>query len=146
MATITATNASNVVSARHIIPGMFSITAGPFSHSALTVGDVVQMMKVPNGFNLKELTLLVSSQPLSAGGNVTTAFQVGDGNSAARFLSAISVSATAYYRLNAGIPPTINYRYTADDTIDVTVGASTLTDSASKSITLTLIAMGAIDD
>lgn len=145
MATYTATNASSVVPARFVHSGLFSVTGGPFSSSVLTVTDIVQMMKVPNGFRTKEMLIKASSLPLSAGGNVATILQVGDGTVAGRFMS-VSVSATAYFRLGAGVATDVFYEFTVTDTIDVTVGASSLTDSASKSVTLTLIAMGSIDD
>lgn len=144
MATFTATAASTNVSPRVIHSGLYSITGGPFSFTP-SVGDVVQMLKVPLGFSVKELLLHASARPLSSGGTIQTILTVGDDIDTDRYMSA-SVSTTGVVRLGSGVVSGFPYTYTANNTIDVTIGASSGSDSASQTVTLTLIATGSVDD
>ena len=144
MATVTATAASSIVSPRLVHAGAYSITGGPFSLAGSS-GDVIKMIKVPNGFKVKEVVARAAVTPLSAGGTTAYTFLVGDGGDDNRFISA-SISAAAMTRLGAGITTEPFYTYTANDTIDVTISAVSGTDSASQTVTLTLVAFGTIDD
>lgn len=144
MATLTATAASSIVAPRLVHSGLYSITGGPFSLAASS-GDVVQMLKVPNGFKVKEIVGRAVFTPLSAGGTVTGNMLLGDDGDNNRYFSA-SVSAAVMLRLGGGILTDPFYTYTANDTIDMTITAITGTDSASQSLTMTVIAFGSIDD
>ncbi|MGI0011867.1 MAG: hypothetical protein ACREBU_00275 [Nitrososphaera sp.] len=145
MATLTATAASSIVFPRFIHSGLYSITGGPFSFAASS-GDVVQMLKVPNGFRVKEALLRAIDTPLSAGGTATPILLVGDGDDNNRFMSSSVSLTTVPLRLGVGITTDYLYTYTANDTVDITVSSIAGTDSASQTLTLALVMMGTIDD
>lgn len=139
MATITATAASTNVSPRVIHAGLYSITGGPFTLSP-SAGDVIQMLKVPAGFAVKELLVIGNAAS-------TVAYQVGDGFDPNRWLSA-SALAVLPIRMGAGLAAaadTTRYTYSANDTIDITID-TVASPTASATITLTLIATGCVDD
>ena len=149
MATLTATAASPQVATRVMPYGIYSITAGPYSFAASS-GDVVQMLKVPSGFKVKDALFRSVIQPLSAGGGVSCVYRVGDGDSVTRFISSTGLTTGTIARLSNGITTAgaANpiYTYTANDTVDVTISSIAGTDSASQTITMQLIMYGSIDD
>lgn len=106
------------------------------------------MVKVPNGFQVSEVILQAH---YSAADTIAGILQVGDGNAAARYISA-SVSAVTVsnvHRMGQGavISATLRlpYTYTANDTIDITTGALTGTASASTNLSAAIIVMGSVD-
>ena len=142
MATITATGASSIIQPKFVHAGVYSMT-GRFAITG-SAGDVIQMVKVPAGFQVQEIILdmHVSTSSADAIQGIVT---VGDGDDADRYMSA-SVSQVGSFRLGAGIiSNTVPYIYTANDTIDVTIGAFTGTASASKNFNIGLIVMGSVD-
>lgn len=141
MATITATAASSIVAPRFVHSGVFSITGGPFTVSASS-GDVIQMLKVPNAFKVKNVLMHTAA----TSGTAAMAITVGDGDDPNRFISA-SVSAAVVTRIGAG-NPTANpfYTYTANDTVDITVASISGSDSAGQTSIFTLVVEGSIDD
>lgn len=138
MATVTATAASTNVNPRVVHAGTFSIKGGPFTFVA-SAGDVVQMIKVPKDFSLTELLVLGLA-------GSTVAYQVGDGGDPNRYASA-SALAPIVIRMGAGLADasSINYVYTANDTIDITID-TIASATASATTTLTLIATGCVDN
>lgn len=109
-----------------------------FTTSA-SAGDVVQMVPVPKSAQIHDLTLAVTGG-MAAGSNV--AFTVGDGNSTTRYST--SQSAAAATGAGSGIFLRMNnyagngYSYSAEDTIDVTIG-TVGSMSAQMSIRLTVL-------
>ena len=108
------------------------------------------MLKVPSGFKVKQALFKSVIQPLSAGGGVSCVYRVGDGDSATRFISSTGLTTGTTVTLGNGISTagaaSPIFTYTANDTIDVTISAIAGTDSASATITLSLIMFGSIDD
>lgn len=64
----------------------------------------------------------------------STTLSVGDGNSAARFISATDTSSAGVTRTDS--VGGINYTYTADDTIDVTLAGATATGTVELVVTV----------
>ena len=119
MATLTATAAQATVSAKYNINGDITRVVQYGFTAAQSVGDVVQMMKVPRGAIISNLQLWTDE---FGGGNIT--FTVGDGNAAARYLGSASSSASIAVALSL-LRSAVGYTYTADDTIDVAVTTTT---------------------
>lgn len=138
MATITATAASTNVNPRVIHAGLYSITGGPFTFAA-SAGDVVQMFKVPAGFTVREMRVVGSAASV-------VAYQVGDGLDPNRYISASTGATLATARMGSGlVADTSDYRYTANDTIDITID-TVASATLSSTTTLTLVALGCVDD
>lgn len=143
MATVTATGAQAIVQPKFVHSGLYSM-ASRFSFTA-SVGDVVQMVKVPSGFSVQEILLEAA---YSAADSISGIIQVGDDGDPNRFISAsaTTVGAANTFRLGAGVnTAAFPFLYTVNDTIDVTIGAATGTASASKNITLAMVVMGSVD-
>ncbi len=86
----------------------------PSTHGfTLAQNDIVQMVKVPNGAIVTDVTLLTGAM----GTSVTA--DVGDGTTEDLYISAAAVQAESITRMesvgNAGVPK----QYTEEDTIDV---------------------------
>ena len=106
------------------------------------------MVKVPSGFRVKEICLKMTSITLSAGGAVNMVFTVGDGGDPNRYMSASLATNTAF-RLGHNITVASGdqfYRYSENDTIDVTITGITGTDSASQTTMFNMSVFGSIDD
>lgn len=114
MATFTATAAA--APAKYIERGMISRSClWTFSAAAASAGDVVQMIRVPAGAHIHDLSVVPDFNAASA----TFAVNVGDGNSGARFVASATADVTVI-RATAGI----GYSYSAEDTIDITVATA----------------------
>lgn len=123
MATLTATAAQSTVPAKYVINGditrIVDYSIGATANPNLSTGDVIQMVRVPSGAQI--LDIWVISDQLS-GGNYTIG--VGDGNSAARYFASLSVGSTSSVN-KMSIAAGFAYSYSAEDTIDITVGTAT---------------------
>lgn len=125
MATFTATAASSTSPARYDATDPITRVVQRSVAVALSAGDVYQMMKVPNGANILDVTLVAD---LFGGGNVTT--MVGDGISTGRYFSSLSPGASSVNRLaTAGA---FGYSYSAEDTIDIVF--STVTSASAVGV------------
>lgn len=120
MATLTSTACQTNASGFFLNPPRY-IENGVVARSAIfnfaaaqSAGDIIQMVPVPRGALILDVqTLFIPG----AGGPVLT-WTVGDGNSGARFQTSVSVSSVVSRNTGGN-----GYSYSADDTIDITVGA-----------------------
>ena len=104
--------------------------------AALVVNDVIQMVKVPAGARITEVILTVDD--LDSGTQLV--LDVGDGSDQDRFIKQSSIGQTGgTVRLGSGIiDGACNYKYTADDTIDVKVQTAPQTGATSGTVCLTV--------
>jgi hypothetical protein len=86
-------------------------------------GDVIQMVKIPLGAIV--IDTILETGPL--GTSVTAA--VGDEDDADRYIAAADHSAAALTRRNQTDKVGVPYRYTAEDTVDVTIGGANVDDN-----------------
>lgn len=115
MATIASSKVASTVQPKGLHVGLVAVTCTYSLGASLSAGDVIQMIKVPAGATVVDLKL--SSTGLTSTGSAN----VGDGISAARYVSAYLFSAGATIaRVNTAYVP---YTYSLDDTIDITVSA-----------------------
>ena len=132
MATITASKAMAGVQPKGLSVGLVAVTSVWSASITVSAGDVIQMVKVPK--NATPVYVAIS-------GNVGVgSANVGDGVSAARYLTAYAFSSTAVQTaINTAYSP---YTYSVDDTIDITVSAVSLSSLAGG---FNLIAIFAMD-
>jgi len=97
-----------------------------------TAAEVMQVVPVYKGETV--LSVTVSGAPLSTGADITV--NVGDGTAADRFIAANATFQSAGASLASSIGAA-GYRYTADDTIDITWGTEATTGSTGP-VTLTV--------
>lgn len=114
MATFTASAAQANVPAFFNVNGTVTRTI-KYTHSvAFSVGDIVQMVRVPNGATVSEVRF-----GCSASAGAITAI-VGDGNNKSAYAAASVLSGSATYQ---SIFTGIGRSYSAEDTIDIEVTA-----------------------
>lgn len=119
MATLTSNKCSAGVQPHGVRVGLVSTTAVFSANGSLSSGDVVQMIKVPQG---AQLTHIWTAYNLSGVGS----FTIGDGVSAARYLAATVGSSGVGPFTDNNLPQNmVPYTYSTDDTIDVTLSFST---------------------
>lgn len=135
MATTTATRAGSTKPVKHGVHGNVHVVSATYTPTANpTAADVVQMVPVPKGARITEVIL--GSADLDTNGTPTITIKVGDGSDDDRFITSSTVAqAGGITRLNAQTGH--NYKYTADDTIDITFGVAAAT-FASGDITLSV--------
>lgn len=129
MATFTTDRTAPSAIAKYLETGVFSDTA-TYEFTGEAAASIVQMIKVagadsPGGITILEMILVTDDL-----GTLTA--NVGDGNSATRFMSGVDVGASGTpncYRMG-GFP----YTYTTNDTIDL----ATVTGAATGTATLTV--------
>lgn len=101
---------------------------------ALELNDVLQMVKVPKGFQVMEVVL--STTDLDTNGAPTIELSVGDGGNTSRFISGsgstIAETSGGYARLS--VVGGHGYIYTEEDTIDVLVLTGPATGATSGTI------------
>lgn len=122
MATLSSDKVATNLPRRSIHAGAFTEVAQFTGAAALSAGDVVQMVKVPAGARVVDLVYAtnVLSQSVSA------AISFGDGIDPNRYSSAGGLSNITGV-LGDGLAnavTAVGYEYSADDTVDVTVGAA----------------------
>lgn len=121
-----------------ILYGEFDI-ATDNAGGALELNDVLQIVKVPRGFQVMDVVL--STTDLDTGGSPTIELSVGDGGDTDRYISGtgstIAEAGGGYARLSniAGH----GYIYTADDTIDVLVATGPATGATTGTIKVAVI-------
>lgn len=138
MATITASGAQSIVPAKLNVNGDITVVRDYVltGNPALSTGDVIQMVKVPNGAKMLNMAFITDAL---SGGNYTVT--IGDGNSATRYSGSLSTGSTSSTtRLtNAGL---FGYSYSTEDTIDIVIGTAT---TATASGTLRLMVTYTMD-
>jgi hypothetical protein len=127
MATFQASLAEAGVPARYQEKGVFAVVStytAPAS-GAPAGGDTIQMMKVQAGVTVIDAFMVFNDMSTA----VDATFVVGDGGETNRFIVSTDVDAAAGHARMTKFPHT----YTADDTIDITIGgAATALTSAAK--------------
>jgi len=121
MATLTATAAQSTTPAKYTINGAitrvvdYALTGNP----SLSTGDVIQMLRVPTGAVVLDVWFIADQL---SGGNYTVT--VGDGLDADRYIATLSTGSTSSWT-KMSIANAVGYSYSAEDTIDITVGTAT---------------------
>ncbi len=134
MATLTAAAAQSQIPAKYRIGGVIRRTSdysiGATANPNLSTGDVIQMLKVPNGATILDVSLVVDAL---TGGNYT--FNIGDGVTASRYFTSLSSGSTSamFIQTNAAANMAgVGYSYSAEDTIDIV--ASTVTTATAAGV------------
>lgn len=128
MATLTASAAQANVPAKYSIncdiTRIVDYSIGATANPNLSTGDVIQMMKVPNGACILDVWVITDQL---TGGNYT--ITVGDGNSANRYFASLSTGSTSSINKMSATAG-FGYSYSAEDTIDITLGTVTTATAA----------------
>lgn len=131
MATLKSTQADTGGVPRYVHAGVNGVVARYQLTATTSVGDVIQMVKIPNGAEIIDMTLTGS------GGLVS----VGDGGDTARYISTATASAGAVVRMTKGLGYTYDISDDAADqfdTIDIRAGDA-LFSSATITLTVTYL-------
>jgi hypothetical protein len=132
MATKTATKVAAGVQPKGLSVGLVAVTSVWSLTSSNSAGDVIQMVKVPKGAT----PIYVS---LSGAGTGVGSVNVGDGVSAARYISNyLNSAASVMSVINTNYTP---YTYSVDDTIDITVSAVSVGTVAGAFVMTAVFAM-----
>lgn len=130
MATFTATAAQSTSPAHYIVNGdIVRNVEYTVPGVAFSAGDVVQMVRIPAGARINDMTFIISSTAQSH------TVQIGDGNDAARYFASQSAVLVQAVRMSAA--GGFAYSYSAEDTIDITI--STVTSGTAADADLRLI-------
>lgn len=128
MATFTASaaqaNVPAIMSVNRVITRVVDYT---HQATSLSIGDVIQMVKVPNGAIVTDVRIAAS---FSAGVNLVN---IGDGNDTSAYGASVNLSGAGVVAALYSVPIRgLGRSYSAEDTIDVTViaGASAGPSSA----------------
>jgi hypothetical protein len=141
MATLTSAKVASGVQPKVNATGDITVTGYYSVTATLVAADVIQMVKIPAGATVIGGRLFGSSG--------TALVTVGDGDSAARYISSTSIvspgAAVAFYANIVGSAGTaagvFPYTYSANDTIDITIGTvatGTVVGAFSVSVTYTM--------
>jgi hypothetical protein len=107
---------------------------------ALSAGDVIQMMRVPNGACVLSVQMTIIDAPTTHTGVITA--NIGDGNDISRYAASVVFSGTVVALTS--IPSRgMGYSYSAEDTIDIQVAA---VSAAGASGGLRLVVMYTMDN
>jgi len=110
MATLTSTYAQSDVQAKAVLAGLNWVYAEYTLGAAFSAGDVVQMVKIPNGARIADVKV----------GNLSVAsgsFSVGDGGNTSRYIAGTSATLSTVFSLNqAG---GLGYKYSISDDVAV---------------------------
>lgn len=133
MATFTGTACASGVVPRAIHAGVNSVSAQHTVSGSLSAGDVIQLVKIPQGATILDLVLRTDISPTQV------TLSVGDGGDTDRYILTATHTSTIY-RSNVGVPYTYDFSDDAAiqwDTIDVRV--STASGSGNSTFYLTAI-------
>lgn len=119
MATYTASSAAANVPAKYAINGDVSRIIDFTMTTALSAGDIIQMVKVPAGAQILSCVLGMIDVPTTHSGVITV--DIGDGNSASAIATGVVLSGTAVSTTMRATG--FGYSYSAEDTIDIKVTA-----------------------
>ena len=122
MATLTGSMATSTSVPRALNVGINTVYAEYTLGAAFSAGDVVQMVKVPNGARIRNVR--IANLSVASG-----TFSVGDGGDTARYIASTSATLSTVFSLNqAG---GVGYKYSLSDdaavqydTIDYVVGTA----------------------
>lgn len=129
MATFTATAAQSTSPAHYLVNGdIVRNVEYTVPGTALSAGDVIQMVRIPAGARINDIIFAISSTSQSH--TVT----IGDGNDADRFFASTSAVLVEAVRMSLG--GGFAYSYSAEDTIDITIGTVTSGTAADADLRL----------
>ena len=97
----------------------------------LSAGDVIQMVRVPAGAVINDMTIAISSSVQSY-----TITSIGDDGDADRYFTSQSLVLVQAVRMSVGTG--FGYSYSAEDTIDITIGTVTSGTAANADIRMIL--------
>jgi hypothetical protein len=101
-----------------------------YEAAAVPQNDVIQMVSIPQ--NAVILDVILDYDALGA----SSALTVGDGGSSARFITSTATTSAGVARLNSAADVGRGYKYTADDTVDITVsGTGAITGTVRLTVT-----------
>lgn len=133
MATFTA-DPGLIKQPRFLHEGMVHAFASYSASATLATADIIQMIQVPKGAVVHDVIVECDMAGLTVTG--TLIMSVGDGDDSSRYLSG-SAPSTVVILSNKPIAKPIfrmtgapGYQYSADDTIDITMGGPDATDDA----------------
>jgi len=118
MATLTATAAAANAQAVYNVTGATTRVVFYTHNVALSAGDVIQMLKVPNGAQITNIG--ISAISFSAG--VVTA-NIGYGGDVSAFGATVVLSGSAIALSTTMTGRGLGYSFSAEDTIDIQVAA-----------------------
>lgn len=102
--------------------------------AALALNDVIQMVRVPAGARVTDLSLAATD--LDTGGSPAITLSVGDGGATARYISASTIGQAGGIANGISVATGFGYLYTAEDTIDVLVAAGPAIGATSGTVRL----------
>ena len=111
------------------VTAKYSLTAAP------SANDVFQMLKIPAGATIIDGYIVAS-------GALGFAYQVGDGDSNARFVATYTVSASTTGTTKSFIRTVLPHTYTSADTIDVKAIVIAASTASAFSLTVWYLADG----
>lgn len=136
MATLKSNKIAAKAPARDLPSGVLAVVGTYALSAALALNDVIQMVTVPAGATI--LNVILATTDLDTNGTPTIALTVGDGSDADRFITASTVGqAGGVANLNASTGA--GYKYSATDTVDVTVATGPATGATSGTVSLTVL-------
>ena len=139
MATYTATAAHANVPAKYIINGdILRIVDFPIT-TALSAGDVIQMVRVPTGAAMGGVTFALLDSPTAHSGAITV--NAGDGNDTSAYAAAVVLSGSAV-ALTSLPARGMGRSYSDEDTVDFVV---TAVSAAGASGTLRMVVHYTLD-
>lgn len=119
MATITATAAASSVPAKYAVNGEIVRVVDYTMTTAVSAGDVIQMVRVPSGAAVTDVRVMAIESPTTHTGAITV--NVGDGNDTSAYAAAVVLSGSA---VSTTMPARGHGRsYSAEDTVDIAVTA-----------------------
>lgn len=134
MATKTASAAAAVVPALYNVVGATTrVVSYTANGTSLSAGDVIQLCRIPSSARIVDLALIFDNVG-AAGVSSYTITGVGDGNDDNRYMLSQSFVTSSVVRMS--VPGGFGYSYSAEDTIDVTIGTVTSGTAATAVISL----------
>lgn len=124
MTTYLSNKAQPGIEPKYLAAGAIDVVATYTFASAPSANDLVQLMTIPSGATITGVTLDSDKIDTNASGTLT--FDVGDGTTAARFISASTVGQTGGVAY-AGVAATVGYQYSANTALFLKVHAAAAT-------------------
>ena len=126
MATFTSNKAAAGVATRSLHAGPVVEVAVYTASASWSAGDVIQMVKVPAGAKVVDVT--VTSNTLVASG--AAGWEIGDGIDTNRY--AAGSGAATILETGIDLHTGLNYEYSAEDTVDVRLTSGSVSDNAAS--------------
>ena len=119
MATRQSTAVKSGLMPDYTLPGMVLCRTAKFTDKEMTSGETLEMVPVPKGAKIVDINFAIDS----ATGVGCSEAEIGDGASQGRFFDGLSLTAVQAFALaGEGVPGSIGFQFTVDDTIDIFIG------------------------